>query len=224
MNKEQYLQKISSELSENIKKQRRIFINIDKESFINLFKINAKNEMIKRNIDKDFIIDKDNAEVIDNLYYYLIQNNEFKAYKNNKKIDGDFNKGILLSGEIGTGKTIIISSFCNIIEGLSDKIIEKYHSKQLIKRLNDEQDDEYFNERPLFIDDIGKEAKEIIDYGTRKYPMTDLFSTRYNYGAWTFGTTNYTEKTLESYYGESITDRFNEIFNLLILKGKSRRI
>ena len=206
---------LKARLSEEILqiKSRRIYIRMNTDEFKEIFILNARIEMAKRNKDAEFIIDENNKDVINQLYFYLVGSDNFK---------GDLNKGLMLSGEVGTGKTMVLNSFLTIVEQLSNKIITKMHSKKIASYLKEKGDD-YLNRRPLFIDDLGKEAKIVNDFGTVKNTIPDLFALRYDNGAWTFATNNYSFDTLKEFYGETIVDRFKEMFNNLHLKGESRR-
>ena len=136
--------------------------------------------------------------------------------KGYKEFKGDLNKSILLSGAIGTGKTLMILSVINIIEAGSNKIITKMHAKKMDKMIKS-QEKGYYDQRPLFIDDLGREPKEANTYGNKSEPLIDLISVRYDLGAWTFATTNFKDETLTSFYGAAIVDRFNEMFNKLVI-------
>lgn len=194
-------------------KSRRIYVNMSADEFKELFILNAQIEMAKRNRDGEFIIDKNNSNVIDQFYFYLTGSNDF---------NGDLNKGVMLSGNIGTGKTMMINSLLGVIEQLSSKIITRIHAKRVASFLKEKGED-YLNLRPLFIDDLGKETKAVNDYGTVKNTIPDLFAIRYDAGSWTFATNNYSLDTLRGFYGETTTDRFREIFNNFKLTGESRR-
>jgi DNA replication protein DnaC len=194
-------------------KNSRAFLNLSTEHFKEVFILNAEIILAKKNQLKEFIIDEDNKEVINQLYFYLIGSERF---------EGDLYKGIMLSGNIGSGKTLIMNSFLKIIEDLSIKIITKLHSKAIASHLKEKGED-YLNKRPLFIDDIGKESKIVNDYGTVKNTIPDLFALRYDFGAWTFATCNYKSPELKEFYGETIFDRFKELFNNMKLTGNSRR-
>jgi DNA replication protein DnaC len=194
-------------------KNSRVFIKMSPEQFKEIFILNAEINLSKKNQDKQFIIDEDNKHIINNLYYYLIGSDRF---------EGDIYKGLFISGNIGTGKTLIMNSFVKIIEDISIKNVTKLHSKAIAKHLKDNGEDN-LNKRPLFIDDIGKETKVVNDFGTIKNTIPDLFALRYDEGAWTFATCNYKSKDLIDFYGETIFDRFKEMFNNFELSGNSRR-
>jgi len=162
--------------------------------------------------EKPYIIDESNKEVINNLFHYINGNIEFQ---------GDLSKGILLIGPIGTGKTIIMESFCEVFNECSNKIITIVGSKNIVDILSTNGYD-YLNKRPVFIDDIGKEQTKINTYGTVSKPMEDLINERYKNESLTFGTSNL--KIEDMPYNPHTLDRIKQMFNVIILKGKSRRV
>jgi DNA replication protein DnaC len=194
-------------------KNSRVFLKLTPEQFKEVFILNAEILLSKRNQNTEFLIDDNNKNIINNLYYYLIGSDKF---------EGDLYKGIFLSGNIGTGKTLILNSFIKIIEDLSIKNVTKLHAKAIASHLKEHGEDN-LNKRPLFIDDIGKETKIVNDFGTIKNTIPDLFALRYDFGAWTFATCNYKSEELIEFYGETIFDRFKEMFNNFKLTGNSRR-
>jgi DNA replication protein DnaC len=105
----------------------------------------------------------------------------------------------------------------------SSKRITKIHSKRVADVLK-EHDKGWLDKRPLFIDDLGREPKEVNNYGTKELPIIDLISIRYDFGALTFATTNFDSEKLAEFYGVAIVDRFKEMFNMLVLKGASKRV
>lgn len=192
---------------------KRIYLNISPADFKEAFVLGCEIEMLKRGIKKPFLVDDRNKEVINQLYYYIKGSDTFK---------GDLNKSILLSGAIGTGKTVMINSLCNIIEAGSNKVITRMHAKKMDEMIKTNENG-FYDQRPLFIDDLGREPKEANSYGNKSEPLIDLVSVRYDLGAWTFATTNFKKETLSEFYGAAIVDRFNEMFNTLIIIGESRR-
>lgn len=192
---------------------KRIYLNISPADFKEAFVLGCEIEMLKRGIKKPFLVDDRNKEVINQLYYYIKGSDTFK---------GDLNKSILLSGAIGTGKTVMINSLCNIIEAGSNKVITRMHAKKMDEMIKTNEKG-FYDQRPLFIDDLGREPKEANSYGNKSEPLIDLVSVRYDLGAWTFATTNFKKETLSEFYGAAIVDRFNEMFNTLIIIGESRR-
>jgi DNA replication protein DnaC len=210
-----YIKNLNSEIE---KKQteinsKRFQVKLSASEFKEIFLLEAKNEMLKRNIDKEFIVDETNKHMINYLFYYLIGAKEFP---------GNLNKGILISGSLGIGKTIIMNAFCNIYENLCSKVFVRLHSKKIIQFIKSKEPG-YLDKRPVFIDDLGREPVEINDYGTKERPIVDLISIRYDTGALTFATTNFKTETLTEFYGQAIVDRFKEMFNYVEIIGESKR-
>lgn len=78
---------------------------------------------------------------------------------------------------------------------------------------------------PLAIDDLGREPKQIMDFGNTRAPMVELLYERYDKGSWTHATSNFAFDTLSSdaFYGPMLGDRFRTMFNVINLPGDSRR-
>ncbi len=161
-------------------------------------------------IDFDFEVDDNNKEIINQLYFWLTRDDRF---------DGDFEKGIMLIGAIGSGKTVIMDAFCHVIEVMARKIFEKIQSSYTSTISIDGLTTYY--KRPIFIDDIGKEPLQINNYGSEMRPFEDLLDNRYRNKGITFGTSNLKLEDMP-YIGHT-KDRIKQMFNIIVLPGKSRR-
>ena len=192
---------------------RRRYLSLSADEYKKLMNLKAKQISAKRNIIAEFIVDDNNKEVLNQLYYYLTKSSKFK---------GDFKKGIILTGNIGTGKTLILRAYCEMIEDSTNFVINFMKAKDLSAKIL-EVGVEHCASRIILIDDIGKEEAIINDFGTKTTPIKDLLDARYEIGSWTFATANYKLETFEEKYGKMIYDRMKEMFNILELKGKSRR-
>jgi|SRR5690554_1265626 len=178
--------------------------------------------LLNRNQNKDFILDENNEPAIKELYYYITNNSSFL---------GDLNKGIMLQGKYGCGKTIlletysllhnhIVRSFC-----LNQPLLMFIKSVELQEQII-KQSSSVFARRPLIIDEFGRESKTVQDYGNVSRPISELLSLRSDVGVVTHGTTNFTLATLSSdeFYGGMIGDRLKVMFNFITLNGESRRV
>jgi DNA replication protein DnaC len=191
------------------------------EQYLQLFLQSTNIILAKRREKTSFVIDKYNEPIIKQLYLYLRLDDRF---------DGDLEKGIMLMGKYGCGKTIILES---IVEMYNTFIRELYIQRPLLKfiKLIDllealkDKSIKSFAKLPLVIDEFGREPKQIMDFGNLRSPVIELLCERYDTGAWTHGTTNFTLDTLyaENQYGRMTGDRLKSMFNFVELKGDSRR-
>lgn len=194
-------------------KFNKIQIDLAPEEFYTLFLEMAQKELLKKGIDKAYKVDESNKATINDLYYYTTRSPKFS---------GNLDKGILLAGSIGAGKTLIMNVLCSIIEERTNKIFHRTHAKRIPDLLKITEPG-HFDRRPMFIDDLGREPLMVNNYGTKELPIIDLMSIRYDFGALTFATTNFDQDKLTEFYGEATIDRFREMFNTIIITGKSRR-
>lgn len=170
--------------------------------------------MVQRSVIGQFRIDQFNGPVIKQLYLYFIGHTDCAW---------NLNAGLIFAGKIGCGKTVLMTAFLKIADGYSRRRTYISHAKQLAP-LYKKFSIEYFEKRPMFVDDLGKEEAEIKDFGTIVRPWIDLFSLRYDLGSRTYATTNFNHKDLEKIYGEFICSRMFEIMTLVVIPGESRRL
>lgn len=205
------------------KKSKRPFFKCTPADFSSLFLLAANTELAKRNFKTEFLIDDGNKEIINQLYFYFIGSEKFK---------GDLQKGIFLGGTLGVGKTLIMRAFCSVWNSFRQTIITRYTSREcaelIIKNIpafakeGDFPKIDHFK-APIYIDDIGKEPLKVIEWGTEICPMNELLCKRYDAFSLTFATGNYNLNTLSEHYNETTADRMKEMFNIIPLKGSSRR-
>lgn len=81
------------------------------------------------------------------------------------------------------------------------------------------------NPHTISFDELGREPILAKYFGTELNVMQYLFQCRYElrHEVITHVTTNLSLKDVQSTYGAYIADRINEMFNVIELKGKSRR-
>ena len=206
--------------TQNLRKRK--FAKISGSEFKELFTLKLNNQMRLRRKKNDFEFDENNEELINQLYYYLVGNPE--------KFIGELEKGILVVGNLGSGKTMIMQAFCSLWNDLFEIKIKSTTAKKYVELLLDP--DKFKSQTGIlpnygtgtaFIDDIAKESKKVNVYGTEICPMADLLAERYDNGVITFMTGNYRLESLETHYNKTIADRMKEMFNIIEIKGKSRR-
>jgi DNA replication protein DnaC len=204
--------RLMQEVAQN-KTTRRIYFDCTLTDFTQLLSIECSRIMAKRTDNPVFDLDGINKPIIEILWKYL----------SGKEFEGSHDRGILLAGAIGCGKTVLLKGFCNIIPQVSNKNITCVHSIELAALIRKNGILEEYVRKPMFIDDIGKEQESVKDFGTDVRPIIDLIPQRYDAGSWTFCTTNYNLNSLKEKYTPHTADRLIEMFNFYVLTGESRR-
>ena len=181
--------------------------------FCNLLKAKADKLLSQKGILKEFKIDNDNREIIRQLYLYFIGSDECKW---------NIHAGIILAGKIGCGKTLLMTSYIQLSNELINKQITSFHSKDLADVIKEKGIKEIL-QRPILIDELGREEAEVKDFGTVIRPIVELISARYEIGARTYATTNFKIEPLTEKYGDFIVSRLLEMCNYIIMPGDSKR-
>lgn len=184
------------------------------EEFKELLIAYATEIMIKRSITDPYVVDINNGPVIKNLYLYFTNNPECKW---------NLNSGLLFGGKVGCGKSILMLSFLRITDEYSLRRTTVMHSKALATQIK-LKGLEFYERRPLFIDELGREETETKDYGNVIKPVIDLFALRYEAGARTYATTNFKYDSLEKFYGDFVRSRMEEMMTYVHIPGESRRL
>lgn len=179
--------------------------------------------------NKSFVIDDDNRSLITKLSNYFTDT----------QAEGiDPNKGVLIMGNVGRGKTELMRFFQKNKKGCF-KIITCNDVASDYLVLKDELEDVYSTliEKPLHdpavffqkyigycFDDLGTEEDKNA-FGNKKNVMADLIMAIYLKKVFNkfHITTNLTKEEIENRYGTRVVSRLREMFNVLVLNGKDRR-
>lgn len=181
-----------------------------KRLFVNLI----RGEFFDEN--KEVIIDDTNRTQIGFLYNWATGN-----------FDGPRNKGVILRGDVGTGKTSLLKATHKLLLAINGEILNsRIISSDLLSIMatsrNNYEEMVYesvSNSKILFIDDIGYEPLKIFD----RSPIAEIIRERYNRKLTTCFSTNYTMKELSERYGSSFEDKVNEMAFIIKFNGPSRR-
>lgn len=187
-----------------------------------------------------FKLDEKNSFIFDLLCRYFGHDGEFIPLAKSIGIENPtLEKGILLAGSFGAGKTWFMQLFqmnqrqvfsvknCKLIAEEYMTIGEEGMEQYTIITKNAADDPSVFYQKysGLCLDDIGTEEIKT-HYGNKKNVIGDLIENRYTKkatGIYLHGTTNLTAEQLKEFYGNRITSRMREIFNFIELKGSDRR-
>lgn len=183
--------------------------------FKELFMIRAGQAMARRKIIRPFMIDDDNRELINQLYYWLTR----------KKCIMNPELGIIVNGAQGCGKSVLMEAFCMVFNDITPSERGKVtvvHAIELAEQIKKVGVIPY-SRIPMLIQDLGREKWEMKDFGNSINPISDLLALRAEYGSMTFGTTNMAKEEFGTAYKAFITKRIFEHINLIFLPGKDRR-
>lgn len=190
--------------------------------------------------DKEFVIDEKNSIIFELLCYYFSQDERFVSMADQAELNNiSLNKGILLCGSYGSGKTWMMKLFqknqrhCYMIRNAKElaDLYEKQGEiaiEEYLKPLKNAVNDTAVFYQPflgLCIDDIGTDNTKV-NYGNKKNVIGDIIEKRYASGHVGTGfhcTTNLTAKGIEDFYGGRVSSRMREIFNVIELIGEDRR-
>lgn len=193
-----------------------------------------KVEFIKsmEEVSPDFVVDERNKALISAIYDWCWR----------KKCSVlDINKGLLLWGDIGVGKSVLLRGL-RIYEGKINRYLCGSGNKSLgfdfmsaaeISLIYAEKGMEgisKFTDREkmgnLAIDEVGREPTDSKHFGTSINVIQVILQLRYEVKNkfFTHLTTNMNPDTdFSLHYGAYIADRVKEMFNVVEVKGKTRR-
>ncbi|MEH6538264.1 MAG: hypothetical protein V7719_17840 [Psychroserpens sp.] len=173
------------------------------------------------------------------LFYYFLRDEKFYECENLRAdiTTPSFNKGLLIIGGYGLGKTDYFKVFESIFKSYPNLRFKFYTSKALVHQYEicqtpmDKQSFFKDVERKLmFIDDISSE-RIASNYGQIDV-LDEVLIHRYDKKLRTFASCNYSKRNtcakqtlvdLGLRYGGRLYDRFHEMFNIIDFRGKSSR-
>ena len=152
----------------------------------------------------------------------------------NKEFKGDLNKGIMLIGYYGCGKSLLLESYAHLQNMLINqggyakyKLITFINSIELVDKITKSENGAIKNYafRPLIIDELGREPMQVMVFGNILTPTSDLILARADSPVITHATTNFNFERLASSnsYGPMLGDRIRAMFNFIKVKGTTRR-
>lgn len=183
-------------------------------------------------------LQEQNKESVLNIAYYFMKDSRGKL---------DLNKGLMLMGYYGTGKTLTMRIMQRLFRNpflisICKNVIDDYQNggqvpgafAHLGRRSFDvnvfSKEGEIDPKKPLtrLFDDLGAERLKH-NFQDDRNVMEEILSARYEYFCYlnppmiTHITTNLPFETLTERYGHRLTDRFFEMFNIITFKGESLR-
>ncbi|GAA3622794.1 ABC transporter ATP-binding protein [Flavivirga jejuensis] len=183
-----------------------------------LIYLNAKGRLLFGAKFKTF---EEDREILFKLCNYFI-----KDEANCKRLDIDINKGILLSGPVGCGKTSLLKLLRYIVP--HQKPYKMIPARNIVfgfnhigyKTIEDYGDDHFFCFDDLGVEPIGRH------YGKDCNVMGEILLSRHDLFVEekikTHATTNLNARELEERYGQRVRSRMRELFNLIAFDNASK--
>lgn len=173
--------------------------------------LNTKGKLL---FGEKFKIIEEDREIIFKLCNYFIRDET-----NCKRFDIDINKGILLSGPVGCGKTSLMKLLRYIVPHQKPyKMIPARNIVFGFNHLGYKTIEDYGNSNYFCFDDLGVEPIGR-HYGKDCNVMGEIILSRYDlfleYHIKTHATTNLNAQELEARYGSRVRSRMRELFNLI---------
>jgi DNA replication protein DnaC len=187
-----------------------------------------------------FTWDQHNKALFMLLCFYFSNDIQFVSLAESMGVKGaSLEKGLLLGGMIGVGKTWMMQLFgknqrqvfalktakaiADTFQSEGEGSLDQFISCPKLP-VNDTTN--FFHSKiGLCIDDIGTEELKN-HYGNRKNVIGDLIELRYsagNCGTLLHLTTNLTMSQVKEFYGDRVGSRLRETMNIIELKGEDRR-
>jgi len=183
-----------------------------------LIYLDAKGKLL---FGKNFKIYEEDEVILYKLCIYFIR--DFEACK---KLDIDPNKGILLSGPVGCGKTSLMKLLRHIVpHQKSYEVIPARNITFAFNNIGYKTIEEYGNSNFYCFDDLGVETtgrhfgKDCNVMGEILLSRYDLFLKR---KIRTHATTNLNAQELEERYGNRVRSRMRQMFNLISFDASSK--
>lgn len=193
-----------------------------KQQFWQMMQAAATAAMARRGVHRPYLVDDNNRDIILQMWHYVTGSPECRW---------NVHKGIYLQGAVGCGKTTLMLALTEVLQVVTGLAIRTVNAKQLYKQIQQEGIRSLAN-KPLLIDELGREALEVNDFGNKMRPFAELMELRYESGARTFFTSNFRLETLSRGfneqgeaigYGKYIGERIQETTNIVTMPGSSRR-
>lgn len=193
---------------------------------------------IGRFYNYNFKIDDGNRFLYENLIRWVHGDVDFVCtdYLTQKPTQGNLKKGIYVSGEIGTGKTLalIVMAVYTEIDKVKFYQDGKEHrlrwevisADSICEQYEKTGDIEVFKKMPvLCIDDLGSETTENLYMGNRRNVLKSILEYRFDVNKLTLITSNlpFDSKLLQNAYGDRVVSRLRGMCNYFELRGKDRR-
>ncbi len=168
-----------------------------------------------------FKISEEDIQIIYKLLIYIIKDDG-----NCKKHNIDLNKGILLTGPIGCGKTSLMNLIRHIVPKKNQYQILSARTISFEYQKTGHEIIENYTKTTIFcFDDLGIE-QNLKHYGNDCNVLGEILLSRYDlfvsHKVITHATTNLNANELEKWYGNRVRSRMRQLFNLIAFSKEAK--
>lgn len=164
-----------------------------------------------------FLDDEGTKLLYKSVCYYLAGDDRFRT-----ELNFDWNKGLLVYGSAGIGKTSIF----RIMGPNPKRPVQIFSMLEIADEVKDSGSCTINTHSTILIDDVGTEPELINHYGTKVNWFKDFIESYYHHHR-SFGnliiTTNLGGKEIEDRYGYRVRSRIREMFNMIPVTGNDKR-
>jgi DNA replication protein DnaC len=183
--------------------------------------------MIAEAICPSFILDSENKSIFENAikYFAADPSSEF-----------NLKKGIYLYGKIGSGKTLFFKIMAelnratetgNLFKTITVSNIVDGFSKSGFESLKDFNSDAWGRVPHILLDDLGQSATSVKHFGSTTDIVSEFIQRRYYCFTENFKlthiSTNMEPGEIKNEYGEFVSSRMREMFNIILYPGTDKR-
>jgi DNA replication protein DnaC len=163
--------------------------------------------------------------------------NRLKYFTQDPTGEWNLNKGLYLYGVFGVGKTLFFKVFRHYLNAhgrginsiTADELVAEFslNGFAAIMKYSAVRELDNFKPYELLIDDLGQGANNVKHYGSYTDVMVEILQRRYRVftDAYkrTFISTNLQPSEIKDLYGEYISSRMQEMFNIVLFPGTDKR-
>ncbi len=194
--------------------------------------------------DVDFIQTEESIENLKTIFLYFLKDNDFLFCKNVSTLSKpSFDKGLLIIGNFGNGKTSVMMTFESIFKYVKGYSFKSYSANAVVTMFESIKSDDFselskadferrMNNGVRYFDDV-KTERIASNFGKVNL-FKDILESREKNNALTYITCNYKDgypenveealNEFEDKYGSRVYDRLFKMFNIIEFKGKSFRV
>lgn len=180
--------------------------------FYNLMAWTSENEYGKK-----LILHEDNTPLIRAICFFFSKDERFET-----ELKLDLNKGLLIRGISGLGKTFLFKC----VEKNEIRPIDIVSMIDISEQVKEEGSYELFSQNTIYLDDVGTEEATVNHYGTKINWFKNFIEMYYlknkPFNRLVISTNNSFDE-IEQKYGFRVRSRVKDMFNIIDVQGKDMR-